>query len=571
MASNFSIGDLVWAKMKGFPPWPGLITEPTDELKKASSKPRPGHHCIFFFGTRNYSWIEVDKLKSYEDFKEEGKKYAKSASFIAATREIEEYKKGDKTIANPQQDDPFDKLIRSPTGPQKKAKRSDGNKKKTSISEDEISSGPAKAEDESSSDESSSGNLSKKKTSKSPRKSKGISKDDKIQKVEESPRRLSLPKSEKKETSRKRSSTASNTDARVKRRPNSVTVPDTTTYPDSQNGDGRLSPNLLPNFRKYSLPRTPTIRRPETPPLNIDHISETLKKKDIKPSDLKFGFIGLGIMGSGIVKNLMNSGHKVVVWNRSPEKCDDFAKSGAEVAMTPGDVVSSADITYCCVSDIQVAKELVFGNCGVLYEMTPNKAYVEMSGIDAESSHDIAEAIYSRGGRYLEVRFQGSRKEAEEGSLVILAAGDRSVYNECESCFNACSNHSIFLGEVGTASKMNLIVQLMVGVTLAGIAEGLALADRCGLSQSDLMEILKLSSLNCSLIMEKCKAVNESNYTKNLSLAHLQKDVKLALNLGDQHEQRLTLTATANELYIHTKRLGYRDHDSAAIFLGAKM
>lgn len=90
---------------------------------------------------------------------------------------------------------------------------------------------------------------------------------------------------------------------------------------------------------------------------------------------------------------------------------------------------------------------MVFGNCGVLPEMNPNKGYVEMTGIDAETSQDIADAILGKGGRYLEAQVQGSKVQAEEGTLVLLAAGDRQLFDECQSCFIAMSKNSFYLGK----------------------------------------------------------------------------------------------------------------------------
>ena len=113
--------------------------------------------------------------------------------------------------------------------------------------------------------------------------------------------------------------------------------------------------------------------RPASPSLDISTSSQILRDKDIQASSLKFGFLGLGIMGSGIVKNLLNSGHSVTVWNRTAEKKDEFLKAGAKEAITPGDVIAESDITFSCVSDPQAAKDMVFGNCGVLSEINTNK------------------------------------------------------------------------------------------------------------------------------------------------------------------------------------------------------
>jgi len=314
------------------------------------------------------------------------------------------------------------------------------------------------------------------------------------------------------------------------------------------------------------------------PALPLDHdegidvttISETLKEKKVKPSQLHFGFLGLGNIGSGILKNLLNSGHKVTIWNRTPEKTKDFETIGASIGLTPSDVVSVSHITFSCVSNPQVAKELVFGNCGVLSEMAPNKAYVEMTGIDAETSTDISEAITAKGGRYLEAQIQGSKAEALEGTLVIVAAGDKTLFEDCQSCFIAMSKNSFFLGEVGNASKMNLVLQLMHGITLAGLAEGMALADRAGLQQKDVLEVLALTSLESRTLLDKGKLMAQSTFNPKCPLQHMQKDLKLAIMLGDQVEQPLPLTASAKEVFKHAKRLGYGEHDAAAVYVRAR-
>lgn len=202
--------------------------------------------------------------------------------------------------------------------------------------------------------------------------------------------------------------------------------------------------------RNYLLDR-PVAQHIEATIADIDvkTVTPTLRNKKIIPSTKKFGFLGLGIMGGGIVKNLLNSGHTVYVWNRTKAKCDIFVQAGAIAADTPSDVVDNADIIFSCVTDPSVAKDLVFGNCGVLQSANglSGKGYVEMTGIDAETSADIADGITGRGGMYLEAQIQGSKLRAENGTLCILAAGDRDLFKECETCFGAISESSFFLGK----------------------------------------------------------------------------------------------------------------------------
>lgn len=242
--------------------------------------------------------------------------------------------------------------------------------------------------------------------------------------------------------------------------------------------DITFGPSPRRNYVANQLLNRPMLStRPEPPEIDMQNVSDTLKSKKINPSSLRFGFLGLGIMGSGIVKNLINSGHKVIVWNRTMEKCRKFSEAGAEVAKTPSDVIDRADITFSCVSDPSAARTMVFGNCGVLSSdsLAEGKGYVEMTGIDAETSNDIADGITSKGGRYLEAQIQGSKNQADEGTLIILAAGDRTLFDECQTCFEAMGKNSFYLGDIGNASKMNCVLQMIAGVTLATLGEGLTL------------------------------------------------------------------------------------------------
>ncbi|XP_040566392.1 cytokine-like nuclear factor N-PAC isoform X1 [Lepeophtheirus salmonis] len=508
---TFRFGDPVWAKMKGFSAWPGKIDMPPDGMKRPAM--RKIMHCVFFFGTHDFGWILDSDLKPYQEFKKALTSNKKSNSFLKAINEIEEFiANGGKSSVLPQDDEEEDTI-------DEEAEEKDAefdalfNKKKTKVPKKRMSSLSSKTD-----------------SSKKPR----------------------LKPSNGKKSNRSFDPSLEERD---------FSLPPLSNHTPKKSASAAVS-----SF----LDRPSALQRPASPSFDVTTSSQTLKEKDIQPSTLKFGFLGLGIMGAGIVKNLLNSGHHVSVWNRTSEKCEEFVKVGALKALTPADVILDSDITFSCVSDPQAAKDMVFGNCGVLTEISSTKAYVEMTGIDADTSQDIAEAICLKGGRYLEAQVQGSKQQSNDGTLVILAAGDRTLFDDCQSCFQAMGKNSFYLGEVGTASKMNLVLQLMAGVTLAGLAEGMALADRAGLQQRDVLEVLELTGLSCPLIIGKGKAIIEGGFPTNHPLQHMQKDLKLSLNMGDQLEQPLPLTASANEVFKHAKRLGYGDHDTSAVYIRAR-
>ncbi|CAH1996143.1 unnamed protein product [Acanthoscelides obtectus] len=169
---------------------------------------------------------------------------------------------------------------------------------------------------------------------------------------------------------------------------------------------------------------------------------------------------------------------------------------------------------------------------------------------------------------YLEAQVQGSRQEAEQGDLVVLTAGDKELFMDCQSCFKAMGKTAFFLGDVGYATKTNLILNLIKGITLVGLAEGLSLADRCGISSTDLLNIFQLTSLNCKYLNDKAEMIFKKDFKHvQQAIEHMQKDMKLALDLSDQMKQPLLMTSTANEVYKHGRRLGYDGFDAACVYM----
>ncbi|KAM5328079.1 cytokine-like nuclear factor N-PAC isoform X3 [Artibeus jamaicensis] len=304
----------------------------------------------------------------------------------------------------------------------------------------------------------------------------------------------------------------------------------------------------------------------ETGSTSIQAADSTAVNGSITPTDKKIGFLGLGLMGSGIVSNLLKMGHTVTVWNRTAEKCDLFIQEGARLGRTPAEVVSTCDITFACVSDPKAAKDLVLGPSGVLQGIRPGKCYVDMSTVDADTVTELAQVIVSRGGRFLEAPVSGNQQLSNDGMLVILAAGDRGLYEDCSSCFQAMGKTSFFLGEVGNAAKMMLIVNMVQGSFMATIAEGLTLAQVTGQSQQTLLDILNQGQLASIFLDQKCQNILQGNFKPDFYLKYIQKDLRLAIALGDAVNHPTPMAAAANEVYKRAKALDQSDNDMSAVY-----
>src|SRR6266567_163176 len=129
-------------------------------------------------------------------------------------------------------------------------------------------------------------------------------------------------------------------------------------------------------------------------------------------------------MGSAMAKNLLKAGFKVTVWNRSPDKCAELSALGAGVAATPAEVTSSCAITIAMLADPAAAHDVCFMPGGALEGIGNGRGYVDMSTVDAATACEIGAAISAKGGKFLEAPVSGSKKPAEDGTLIILAAGE---------------------------------------------------------------------------------------------------------------------------------------------------
>ncbi|KAJ4931885.1 hypothetical protein JOQ06_010323 [Pogonophryne albipinna] len=304
----------------------------------------------------------------------------------------------------------------------------------------------------------------------------------------------------------------------------------------------------------------------DTGSTSIQAADSTAINGSITPTDKRIGFLGLGLMGSGIVSNLLKMGHVVTVWNRTAEKCDLFTQEGARLGRTPAEVASTCDITFSCVSDPKAARDLVMGTSGVLQGMRPGNCYVEMSTVDPETITEISQVITSRGGRFLEAPVAGSQQLSNDGMLVILAAGDRTVYEDCSSCFQAMGKTSFFLGEAGNAARMMLILNMVQGSFMATIAEGLTLAHATGQSQQTFLDILSQGQMASTFVDQKCQNILQGNFKPDYYLKHIQKDLRLAISMGDTANHPTPMAAAANEVYKRAKALDQSDNDISAVY-----
>ncbi|XP_010532940.1 PREDICTED: glyoxylate/succinic semialdehyde reductase 1 [Tarenaya hassleriana] len=285
---------------------------------------------------------------------------------------------------------------------------------------------------------------------------------------------------------------------------------------------------------------------------------------------MEVGFLGLGIMGKAMSMNLLKHGFKVTVWNRTLSKCDELVEHGAEVCKTPAAVVKKCKYTIAMLSDPYAALAVVLDKDGVLEQISQGKGYIDMSTVDAETSLKISEAITAKGAQFLEAPVSGSKKPAEDGQLIILAAGDKALFDEAMPAFDVLGKKSFYLGQVGNGAKMKLVVNMIMGSVMNAFSEGLVLADKSGLSPDTLLDVLDLGAMANPMFKGKGASMIKSSYPPAFPLKHQQKDMRLALALGDENAVSMPVSAAANEAFKKARSMGLGDLDFSAVIEALK-
>lgn len=278
------------------------------------------------------------------------------------------------------------------------------------------------------------------------------------------------------------------------------------------------------------------------------------------------GFLGLGIMGRAMAANLLKAGFEVTVWNRSADKCAPLVALGAKQGATPREVAASCDFTIAMLADPAAAREIVFGADGVLAGIGEGRGYIDMSTVDDATAREIAAAIIGKGGRFLEAPVSGTKKPAEDGTLVILAAGDESLYNEAGPAFDKLGKKRVFLGPVGQGARMKLVVNMIMGSMMVALSEGIALGLKGDLDGHQILDVIEAGAMACPMFKGKGPMLLSDEASTSFPLKHMQKDLRLAVALSEELGQSLHAATAANEVFKRANIAGHGDDDIAAVY-----
>ncbi|WP_258361101.1 2-hydroxy-3-oxopropionate reductase [Moorella sulfitireducens (nom. illeg.)] len=279
----------------------------------------------------------------------------------------------------------------------------------------------------------------------------------------------------------------------------------------------------------------------------------------------KIGFIGLGIMGKPMSKNLIKAGHQLVVYDIVKEAVAEVVTAGAEPAGSPREVAERCDIFITMLPNSPQVKEVVLGDNGIIEGARPGSILVDMSSIDPMVTREIAARLKEKGIRMLDAPVSGGEPKAIDGTLSIMVGGRQEDFNECYDILKAMGASVVRVGDIGAGNVTKLANQIIVALNIAAMSEALVLATKAGVDPDLVYQAIRGGLAGSTVLDAKAPLVMARKFNPGFRINLHIKDLANALSAGHEVGVPLPLTAAVMEILQALKVDGLGDADHGAI------
>jgi 2-hydroxy-3-oxopropionate reductase len=270
----------------------------------------------------------------------------------------------------------------------------------------------------------------------------------------------------------------------------------------------------------------------------------------------RVGFIGLGIMGSGMTHNLLRASVDLTVYNRSPERMQPLANAGAATAASPAELAAAVDVVFVCVSDTPDVEVVLFGEDGVLEGAKSGSLVVDMSTISPAATRQFAERLAERGVAMIDAPVSGGSEGAAKGTLSIMVGGEAADVERARPYLEAIGSTITHLGPVGAGQSCKLVNQILVVVNMLATAEALVFAEASGLDLERTLEAVAGGAAGSWMLANRGPQAIRRDWRPGFTIDLQQKDLRLVLEAADQTGAPVLATSTVFQLYRTLQREG---------------
>jgi 3-hydroxyisobutyrate dehydrogenase len=280
----------------------------------------------------------------------------------------------------------------------------------------------------------------------------------------------------------------------------------------------------------------------------------------------KLGFVGLGVMGSEMVLRLLEKGHTVTGYNRTPSKAARLIEKGMTLAASPKQVAAATDFTFSMVTNSAALGAIVEGPDGMLAGLAAGKTLIDMSTVSPEFSRSVAAQVRAKGADMVDAPVSGSVITLQEGKLSVMVGGRKETFDRVNALLHDVGPKVTYVGENGLALVMKIATNLSLAVQMLAFSEGVLLAEKSGISRDIAVEVLTNSAIASPMVKYRGPFVLKLPAEAWFNVNMMQKDMLLALELGRSLDVPLPTTAITNEFLTSARGMGLVEEDFAVVF-----
>ena len=278
------------------------------------------------------------------------------------------------------------------------------------------------------------------------------------------------------------------------------------------------------------------------------------------------GFVGLGLMGSGMAQNLLKDDYPVIGFDLDSEKMAAFTASGGQKSGHPGSMADMVDVLILSLPNSDVVNEVAFNTLDLKNSDRDNLILIDTTTADPGMSKALSEELQTKGISMLDATISGTSKMCAEKDITMMVGGDKAIYQECKNIFSAMASKTFYLGANGSGAMMKLIVNLVLGLNRMVLAEGLSLGKKAGVDTEQMLDVLKNSAAYSKAIDMKGQKMSRADFIPaEGKLAFHLKDVRLILDLSRQLNFPLPLSCLHAQALTSIVAKGRGEWDNAAI------
>ncbi|MDZ7265298.1 MAG: 2-hydroxy-3-oxopropionate reductase [candidate division KSB1 bacterium] len=283
----------------------------------------------------------------------------------------------------------------------------------------------------------------------------------------------------------------------------------------------------------------------------------------------KLGFIGLGIMGKPMAKNLINAGFSLIVHNRSQSPADELATLGARVANSPAEVAQLSSVVITMLPNSPDVEQVALGKNGIIEGASEGAVMIDMSSIAPLVSQKIARELEARGIDFLDAPVSGGEIGAIQGTLAIMVGGKEEIFQRCHPIFQALGKSIVHLGPVGAGGIAKLANQIIVALNIAAVGEAFALASKAGLDLEKLFQAIRGGLAGSQVMEAKIPKILQRNFAPGFKIKLHQKDIANVLATAAGLQVPLPLTGMVAQILsaLMADEKGELDHGAIIQFV----